>query len=109
MLLFVTILLSICLTASVIFNILLYKAGLRRLQEAEILQENNKSLEENNNLFEGWVSEFRANVMKTYAHMKLLDDKEMFSKDDDVGVAFKDMSDLIHDLNDRTQIESEKE
>ena len=102
MLLFVTILLSICLIASVIFNVLLYKAGLRRLQETEILNENIEVLT-------SWISEFRADVLKTYAHMKLLDDKEMFSKDDEVGVAFKDMSDLIRELNDRTQIESEEE
>jgi len=101
MLLFVTILLSICLIASVIFNVLLYKAGLRRLQETEILNENIKVLTD-------WISEFRADIMKTYAHMKLLDDKEMFSKDDEVGVAYKDMSELIHELNDRTQIEAEE-
>lgn len=96
MLLFVTILLSICLTASIIVNVLLYKAGVRQLTVNELLEEDNDFLQK-------WIEEFKADVLKTYAHMKLLDDKQMFEKDDDVGIVFQDMMELIQKLNERTQ------
>lgn len=96
MLLFVTILLSICLIASIVVNILLYKAGVRQLSVNEILEEDNALLQK-------WVEEFKGDVLKTYAHMNLLDDKQMFSKDDDVGIVFRDMVELIQKLNERTQ------
>jgi uncharacterized protein YnzC (UPF0291/DUF896 family) len=96
MLVFVTILLSICLIASTVVIVLLYKAGVRQLSVNEIFEEDNQLLKE-------WISEFRADVLKTYAHMKLLDDKQMFEKDDEVGVVFHDMMELIHELNERTQ------
>ena len=96
MLLFVTILLSICLTASIIVNVLLYKAGVRQLTVNELLEEDNDFLQK-------WVEEFKVDVLKTFAHMKLLDDKQMFEKDDDVGIVFRDMMELIQKLNERTQ------
>lgn len=96
MLLFVTILLSICLTASIVVNVLLYKAGVRQLTVNEILEEDTLLLQK-------WVEEFKADVLKTLAHMKLLDDKQMFEKDDDVGIVFRDMMELIQKLNERTQ------
>jgi uncharacterized protein YnzC (UPF0291/DUF896 family) len=96
MLLFVTILLSICLIASTVVNVLLYKAGVRQLSANEILEEDSVLLQQ-------WVEEFKVDVLKTSAHMKLLDDKQMFEKDDDVGIVFRDMMELIHKLNERTQ------
>lgn len=96
MLLFVTILLSICLIASIVVNVLLYKAGVRQLTVNELLEEDSVLLQK-------WVEEFKADVLKTFAHMKLLDDKQMFEKDDDVGIVFRDMMELIQKLNERTQ------
>jgi hypothetical protein len=96
MLLFVTILLSICLIASIVVNVLLYKAGIRQLNTNEILEEDNQLLKE-------WISDFRVDVLKTNAHMQMLDDKQMFSKDDDVGIVFRDIMELIQSLNERTQ------
>ena len=96
MLLFVIILLSICLIASIVVNVLLYKAGVRQLSVNEILEEDNELLKE-------WISGFRVDVLKTFVHMKFLDDKQMFEKDDEVGVVFRDMMELIHSLNERTQ------
>jgi len=101
MLLFVTILLSICLVASIVGNILLYKAGVRQIEVNEIREEEIKFLE-------GWVSDFKADVLKTFVHIKLIDDKQMFEKDDEVGIVFRDMMDLITKLNERTQ-ETEEE
>ena len=92
-----SVILSLLLTASVIGNILFFKAGERQLAL--------------NELYANWISEWRAYVFKTYSHMKMLDQKQMFEKDDDVGVVFEDMKLLIEDLNDKTEenIEEERE
>lgn len=90
----VIVLLSVLLIASLTANILLFKAGERQLAINEI--------------YRGWIREWRSEVHKTYAHMKMLDDKEMFSKDDDVGMAFKEMVTVIESLNSRTTEEPEE-
>jgi len=89
MLIFLVILLSVLLTASVVVNVLLWRAGERQLVINEI--------------YANWISDWREQVFKVWAHMKLLDDKQMFEKDDDVGVVFQDMKILIQSLNDRTE------
>ncbi len=89
MLIFLVILLSVLLTASVVANVLLWRAGERQLVINEI--------------YVNWISDWREQVFKVWAHMKLLDDKQMFEKDDDVGVVFQDMKILIQSLNDRTE------
>ena len=88
------ILLSVLLTASIVANILLLKAGERQLAI--------------NELYESWISDWRAQVFKTWTHMKMLDEKEMFSKDDEVGVVFQDMKELVEELNDRTEETTEE-
>jgi hypothetical protein len=89
------ILLSVLLTASIVANFLLWRAGERQLIISE--------------LYEDWISEWRSEVLKTWMHMKLLDEKQMFEKDDEVGVVFQDMMALIQSLNDRTEETTEKE
>ena len=89
MLIFLVILLSVLLTASVVAKVLLWRAGERQLVINEI--------------YANWISDWREQVFKVWAHMKLLDDKQMFEKDDDVGVVFQDMKILIQSLNDRTE------
>jgi len=89
MLIFLVILLSVLLTMSIVANVLLWKAGVRQLAISE--------------LYANWISDWREQVFKVWAHMKLLDDKQMFEKDDDVGVVFQDMKILIQSLNDRTE------
>jgi len=74
---------------SIVANVLLWKAGVRQLAISE--------------LYANWISDWREQVFKVWAHMKLLDDKQMFEKDDDVGVVFQDMKILIQSLNDRTE------
>ena len=96
------IVLTVLLTASVIANVLLWKAGERQLEAKEIV------IKERDD-YADWISEWRAQVFQTYAHMKMLDDKDMFSKDDDVGVVFSEMKTLIQSLNDRTAETTEEE
>lgn len=47
--------------------------------------------------------DFGEDVLNTYNHIKNIDNKQMFEKDDDVGVIFQDMVDIIEKFNSRTQ------
>jgi len=94
MLVFLVILLSVLLTVSIVANVLFWRAGERQLVINEI--------------YSNWISDWRTQVFKIWAHMKLLDDKQMFEKDDDVGVVFQDMMLLIKSLNDRTEETTEE-
>lgn len=94
MLIFLVILLVVLLTVSITANILFWRAGERQLAINEI--------------YSNWISEWRVQVFKVWAHMKLLDDNQMFEKDDDVGVVFQEMMLLIQSLNDRTEETTEK-
>lgn len=87
--------LLVLLTVSVIGNILFWKAAERQMAL--------------NELYVNWISEWRSLVFKTYTHMKLLDEKQMFEKDDDVGIIFQDMNELIENLNDKTEENIEEE
>ena len=89
MLILVVILLSVLLVLSGIANVLLWRAGERQLEMKE--------------MYANWISDWRFHVLKTYSHMKLLDDKQMFEKDDEVGVVFQDIKLLIQSLNDKTE------
>ena len=89
------ILLSVLLTASIIANFLLWKAGERQMAI--------------NDVYASWISEWRTQVFKTWVHIKMLDEKQLFEKDDEVGVVFQDMMALIQSLNDRTEETTEKE
>lgn len=102
MLIFV-ILLSVLLTASIIGIVLLWKAGERLMITNDLLgQERDRYVE--------WISDWRGQVLKTWAHMQMLDDKQMFEKDDEVGIVFRDVKELIQSLNDKIQEETtEKE
>ena len=52
-----------------------------------------------NRTYEQWVINFSERVEDTYQEMKRLDEKEMFEKDDEVGVVFTDIHSLLTDLN----------
>jgi len=92
--LIIVILLSVLLTASIIANFLLWRAGERQLAI--------------NDVYVNWISEWRTEVFKTWVHIKMLDEKQLFEKDDEVGVVFQDMMALIQSLNDRTEETTEK-
>jgi hypothetical protein len=77
------------LTVSIVVNILLWRAGERQLAINEIYEE--------------WISDWRRQVLKTWTHIKLLDDKQLFEKDDEVGIVFRDMVELIKSLSDKTE------
>jgi hypothetical protein len=54
------------------------------------------------------LDEFGEDVLTTYQHIKNIDDKQMFEKDDDVGGIFQDMVELIEKFNKKTQAKLER-
>ncbi len=94
MLLLLVILLSVLLSTSVILTFLMFRVAER---QSFI-----------NNIYEHWIEEWRKEVFKIWTHMKLLDDKQMFEKDDEVGIVFQDMKMLIKSLNDKIEEETEE-
>jgi hypothetical protein len=89
-----TVILLVLLITSIIGNIVLYKAASRQLEK--------------NDIYESWISEWRDEVFKMWNHMKLLDDKQMFEKDDEVGIVFQDMKMIIKSLNDKIDQETDE-
>lgn len=52
---------------------------------------------------ENWLIEFKKLVNITYNKLKNVDERGMFEKDDDVGLTFKDILNIIKLTNDRIQ------
>ena len=52
---------------------------------------------------EDWLVEFKQLVKNTYNKLKLVDDRSIFVKDDDVGFLFTDMLGIIELTNKRIQ------
>lgn len=59
--------------------------------------------------YEQWVLNLQADVQNVYDELKAVDDKQLFDKDDDVGFVFTEIVDIIKELNDRTQQETDTE
>lgn len=60
-------------------------------------------------IYETWVLEFRDDINNVYNRIKFIDDKQMFEKDDEVGVVFDELYEVIKKLNDRTQSNDENQ
>lgn len=90
MIIIVTIL-AIVLVASIFCNILLYKAGIRHLEDNELMRD--------------WITDFKVDVNDTYDEIKNLDNQNIFEKDDEVGVVFQELLEIISKLKERTQDE----
>jgi hypothetical protein len=52
-------------------------------------------------IYEGWIVEFKDDVNDVYLHIKDIDDKQIFEKDDEVGATFSDLYLIIQKLNQR--------
>ena len=62
-----------------------------------------------NSVYESWILNFSNRAQKTFDSMKEIDEKQMFEKDDDVGIIFEELYKLIQDLNDKLGDEYEEE
>ena len=54
-------------------------------------------------LLESWLIDFKVLVKNTYNKLKVIDDRGIFVKDDDVGVLFTDLLNIIELTNKRIQ------
>ena len=62
-----------------------------------------------NALYESWISSIKTDVNGVYENMKEIDSKNLFEKDDDVGVVYEEVKELLVSLNKRVQwIEKEE-
>lgn len=48
--------------------------------------------------YEKWIIDLKTDVNRVYSEMKDLDEKQMFSKDDEVGTVFNQIKELIYSL-----------
>lgn len=87
-------LLIIGLLLSTLLNVFLYKALSVQLKKIKIYEQ--LVLE-----YKEWVESARNVVHSTYIKMKKLDDKNIFFKDDEVGVVFSELLNLLKRLSDR--------
>lgn len=56
-----------------------------------------------NALYESWISSIKTDVNGVYENMKEIDSKNLFEKDDDVGVVYEEVKELLVSLNKRVQ------
>ena len=52
-------------------------------------------------IYEGWIVEFKNDVNDVYLHIKDIDGKQIFEKDDEVGSTFSELYLIIQKLNQR--------
>jgi len=72
-----------------------------------------RNLLKKNSIHEAWILNFKQDVVNTLANMRSIDshgsfatridDKGKFESDDEVGQIFKELLDLIENLNEKTQ------
>ena len=53
-------------------------------------------------IYESWIVELKDDINDVYRQIKLVDDKQIFEKDDDVGGVFSDLYLILKKLNQRT-------
>jgi hypothetical protein len=53
--------------------------------------------------YEDWVEEFRTEVEQTYQRLKVVDDKNLFEKDDDVGFIFSEIVRITKEFNEKVK------
>ena len=77
------------MTVSIIFNVFLLVCLKRSFFQIDTL--------------ESWVVDIKYLINNTYNKLKNIDDRNIFEKDDDVGIIFTDIKNLIKYLNIKVQ------
>lgn len=57
------------------------------------------NLNRKNEVYESWLSRFRTQLDETYKRLKLVDDRNLFEKDDDVGFVFSEIVRIMQDFD----------
>lgn len=87
--------LSVLLVVSVGFNILLVKACNKACDKVDE--------------YESWILKYQGIVKETYAMLKMVDEKEIFERDDEVGFVFSNIVSIVNDLKEKTYVETQEE
>ena len=56
-------------------------------------------------ILEDWIINFKQSVENTYNKLKVIDNRGIFEKDDDVGFLFSDLKQIIESLNKKVKEE----
>lgn len=91
---YISIFVLVLLLISLLINIFLFISLKKSFVQIDILEE--------------WLIDFKQLVNNTYKKLKNIDERGMFEKDDEVGVIFKNILDIIELTNRRIQIDDEK-
>ena len=85
--------LLVLLLISLMVNIFLLISLKRAFNQIDILEE--------------WLVEFKLLIDNTYKKLKDIDERGMFENDDDVGIVFKNIKEIIDLTNKRIQINND--
>lgn len=88
-----TIFLLFLLLLSIITNVFLVVSLKKAFNQIDILED--------------WLVDFRFLIKNTYNKLKSIDDKGIFEKDDEVGVLFTDLLEIIKLTNKRIQTDDD--
>ena len=91
---YISIFVLVLLLISLLINIFLFISLKKSFVQIDILEE--------------WLIDFKQLVNNMYKKLKNIDERGMFEKDDEVGVIFKNILDIIELTNRRIQIDDEK-
>jgi hypothetical protein len=89
MLLFLVIILAVLTILSLTGCFLFYKIALRNMYKAEYLED--------------YTLFAKEHIQQAYAYLRSLDDRQIFAKDDEVGVAFTEILEVLQKLNEVVQ------
>lgn len=91
---YISIFVLVLLLISLLINIFLFISLKKSFVQIDILED--------------WLIDFKQLVNNTYKKLKNIDERGMFEKDDEVGIIFNNMLDIIELTNKRIQIDDEK-
>lgn len=77
--------LSTLLFLSIIANVLLGIAIKKGLEREEV--------------YSNWITKYRTRIEEVYTAIKVIDDKQIFEKDDEVGVVFSEIKKTIREFD----------
>tara|TARA_B100001093_G_scaffold372690_1_gene357665 strand:+ start:356 stop:622 length:267 start_codon:yes stop_codon:yes gene_type:complete len=55
-------------------------------------------------IYESWVTRIRTKINSLKTSIEEIDDRNLFETDDDVGAAYEEISELIKDFDDETEL-----
>lgn len=88
-----TIILIVLLIVSIVCNYFLTKTLIKIGDALEV--------------YETWIYETRNHIIEVYNQLKIVDARNIFEKDDDVGFVFTEIIELIKNLNEKINEEPE--